>query len=51
MGCSLFSNSHFQMGVTAIGFAAHFGLSYSARNEHKKKTEITLEYSGETGDM
>ena len=26
MGCSLFSNSHFQMGVTVMGFAEHFGL-------------------------
>ena len=25
MGHSLFSNSHFQMGVTVIGFAEHFG--------------------------
>ena len=25
MGCSLFSNSHFQMGVTVMGFAEHFG--------------------------
>ena len=25
MGCSLFSNSHLQMGVTVIGFAEHFG--------------------------
>ena len=24
MGCSLFSNSHFQMGVTVMGFAEHF---------------------------
>ena len=28
MGYSLFSNSHFQMGVTVMGFAEHFGLSY-----------------------
>ena len=27
MGCSLFSNFHFQMGVTVIGFAEHFGHS------------------------
>ena len=27
MGCSLFSNSHFQMGITVMGFAEHFGLS------------------------
>ena len=26
MGCSLFSNSHFQMGVTVMGFAEPFGL-------------------------
>ena len=26
MGCSLFSNYHFQMGVTVMGFAEHFGL-------------------------
>ena len=25
MGCSLFSNSHLQMGVTVMGFAKHFG--------------------------
>ena len=25
MGCSLFSNSHFQTGVTVMGFAEHFG--------------------------
>ena len=25
MGCPLFSNSHFQMGVTVMGFAEHFG--------------------------
>ena len=27
MGCSLFANYHFQMGVTAMGFAEDFGLS------------------------
>ena len=32
MGCSLFSNSHLQMGVTIMGFAEHFGLSYSKSN-------------------
>ena len=26
MGCSLSSNSHFQMGVTVMGSAGHFGL-------------------------
>ena len=26
MGCFLFSNSHFQMGVSVIGFAVNFGL-------------------------
>ena len=25
MGCSLFANYHFQMGVTAMGFAEDFG--------------------------
>ena len=25
MGCSLFSNYHFQMGVAVMGFAEHFG--------------------------
>ena len=25
MRCSLFTNSHFQMGVTIMGFAEHFG--------------------------
>ena len=25
MGCPLFSNFHFQMGVTVMGFAEHFG--------------------------
>ena len=25
MGCSLFSNFHFQMRVTVMGFAEHFG--------------------------
>jgi len=25
MGCSLFSNSHFHMGVTVMGLAEHFG--------------------------
>ena len=25
MGCSLFSNSHFEMGVTVMGVAEHFG--------------------------
>ena len=25
MGYSLFSNSHFEMGVTVMGFAEHFG--------------------------
>ena len=30
MGCSLFSNSHFQMGVTVMGFAEHFGLGLSS---------------------
>ena len=28
MGCSLFSNYHFQMGFTVIGFAEHFGQWY-----------------------
>ena len=27
MGCSLFSNSHFQMGVTVMGFEELFGHS------------------------
>ena len=27
MGFSLFSNSHFQMGVTVMGFGEHFGPS------------------------
>ena len=27
MGCSLFSNYHFQMGVTVMGFAEDFGLN------------------------
>ena len=27
MGCSLFSTPHFQMGVTVMGFAEHFGLN------------------------
>ena len=26
MGCSLFANDCFQMGVTVMGFAEHFGL-------------------------
>ena len=26
MGCSLFANYHFQMGVTVMGFAEDFGL-------------------------
>ena len=26
MGCSPFANSRFQMGVTIMGFAEHFGL-------------------------
>ena len=25
MGCSLFSNSYFQMGVTVMGYTEHFG--------------------------
>ena len=25
MGCYPFANSHFQMGVTVMGFAEHFG--------------------------
>ena len=25
MGCSLFSNYHFQMGITVMGFAEDFG--------------------------
>ena len=29
MGYSLFSNSHFKMGVTIMGFAEHFGLGLS----------------------
>ena len=28
MVCFLFSNYHFQMGVTVMGFAEHFGLYY-----------------------
>ena len=28
MGCNQFANHHFQMGVTAMGFAEDFGLSY-----------------------
>ena len=31
MGCSLFSNSHFQMGVTVMGFADHFGLRVNCK--------------------
>ena len=30
MGCSLFSNSHFQMGVTVMGFAEDFGHCFIA---------------------
>ena len=32
MGRSLFSNTHFQMGVTVMGFAEHFWLFYLAGN-------------------
>ena len=32
MGCSLFSNSNFQMGVTAMGFAEDFGLCPSSKS-------------------
>ena len=31
MGCSLFSNYHFQMGVTVMGFAEDFGLYLKMR--------------------
>ena len=37
MGCSLFSNSHFQMGVTVMGFAKNFGQYFVAM----AKPEIT----------
>ena len=33
MGCSLFSNYHFQMGVTVTGFAEDFGLSVLINTE------------------
>ena len=47
MGFSLFSNSHFQMGVTVMGFAEHFGHSeigiwYNVQCElHFKKIQAT----------
>ena len=31
MGCTLFSNYHFQTGVSIIGFAEHFGLNLHAQ--------------------
>ena len=42
MGCSLFSYFHFQMGVTVMGFAEHFG-----KDVEKKKKELkkSLEHS------
>ena len=33
MGCSPFANSRFQMGVTVMGFAEHFG-QYPSRNTY-----------------
>ena len=45
MGCSSFSNSHFQMGVTLMGFAEHFGL-YLPRCH----IESTLEPKNALGD-
>ena len=34
MGCSLFSNSHFQMGVTVMGLQSTLGLEYYSTNEN-----------------
>ena len=33
IGCSLFSNSHFQMGDTVMGFAEHFGHNQTDTDE------------------
>ena len=43
MGYSPFANSHFQMGVTVMGFAEHIGLSFTAlkiNNEAKINSEL-----------
>ena len=43
MGCSLFSNYHFQMGVTVMGFAEDFGLRLSLQvDSHWRSTLINL---------
>ena len=36
MGCSLFANYHFQMGVTVKGFAEDFGLKYNFSSPFSK---------------
>ena len=51
MGCSLFSNSHFQMGVIVMGFAEHFepccqGFFFTLKHDKYKlsisKSTVTL---------
>ena len=34
MGCSPFANSRFQMGVTVMGFAEHFGHYRTCYNQY-----------------
>ena len=47
MGCFPFANYHFQMGVTAMGFAEDFGLSlFGCNSEDSKETEHGIRNEG-----
>ena len=43
MGCFPFANSCFQMGVTVMGFAEHFGL-WAAQNRFFCTEAISLKF-------
>ena len=48
MGCSLFSSSHFQMGVTVMGFGEHFG-HYFFQKTYVSPLHTCLQFKGIEG--
>ena len=47
MGCSLFSNYHFQMEITVMGFAKHFGHSLLKNSDSNRLHRTCRPYSNE----
>ena len=48
MGYSLFSNDHFQMGVTVMGFAEDFGQDHPGQSNfcsEKKSSEVKMSFT------